>query len=109
MQAFGGGVNNTFGRQSMKFKSCVNLTILLIYLRVLALYSVIVYVAWDKSKLGILVSVIVIVSDFFVFMLFNSKAIERPFVMIILVSVIIIDLSRLMVQESRDIFTPATH
>lgn len=76
--ALGGGIVQRFNSRSASFKFGVKLGVLIFSLGILALYAWFVYLYEHKSKLGLIVSVSIILMDVFNYILYSSKMVETP-------------------------------
>jgi len=73
----GGGFFSRFQQRSEAFQKTVQISLLISSVLILAIYSYVVY-TWNKSKLGLITSVSVVLMDIYNFLLFKSGMIEKP-------------------------------
>jgi len=77
LNAFGAGFQSLNVHSSIKCKLLVHFLLFFLYAGILAAYSYIVYDFDDRSKLGIVSSVAVVINDIYVYLMYNARIINR--------------------------------
>jgi len=77
MNAFGRGFQRIAMDNSNGVKLMINGGLLVIYAAVLFVYSYMVYDLDDKSKLGVVSSIAVVINDIFMYIMYNARIINR--------------------------------
>jgi len=76
LNAFGRGFQNLAVKNSL-CKKIVNASLGLVQLCILGVYTYLVYDRDDGSKLGLVTSIAVLLTDFYILLMFNARIIER--------------------------------
>lgn len=77
MNAFGQGFQRMAMEQSPMITKIVNISLLVLYFGILAVYSYIDYDYNHGSKLGLVSSIAVVINDLYVYLMYNSRIISR--------------------------------
>jgi len=78
LQAFGGGFQRKFNAAPLAVKRGINIGLAVLYFVMLVVYAWTVHYFDEGSKMGIVTALTVLIQDFYLFLLFNSRLIGRP-------------------------------
>jgi hypothetical protein len=85
MEALGDGWIYRFNKKSLCFQLGVKISLLIFAGIMLVANAVVIYFRDDKSKMGIIVSISVLLMDVFTFLLYHSNTIQSTLTMIFLI------------------------